>query len=84
MSFYEFNQRELIQINGGGLLDDIIRVGAATVGTVLVATAPLAGFAAGVGGSVVATPLVGVGAGIGAAATFAGAGAACLDYASNN
>ncbi|GMK41992.1 hypothetical protein PCCS19_50510 [Paenibacillus sp. CCS19] len=75
--FIELTNDEMMSVDGGGLWKAIV----ASAGAICIGTAPLVGIVAGIGGSVVGTPLVGVGAGIAAGAGMVSAGAAMLDYA---
>lgn len=76
--FVELSAFEMDEINGGGA---ILKALAATAGCICIAWAPVVGVAAGIGGSVVGTPVVGVCTGIAAGAGMASAGCALLDYA---
>lgn len=76
--FVELSAMDMCDINGGG---KILKALAATAGCVCIGWAPVVGVAAGIGGSVVGTPVVGVCTGIAAGAGMVSAGAALLDYA---
>lgn len=77
--FIELTSDEMMSVDGGGLWKAL----AATAGSLMIGTAPLVGIVAGIGGSIVGTPLVGVGAGITAAAGMVAAGSAVMDYATH-
>lgn len=66
-------------VDGGNLWRALV----ATAGAVCIGIAPTVGILAGVGASVVRSPLVGVGAGITAAAGMVAAGSAMLDWATS-
>jgi hypothetical protein len=75
--FLSLSQSELENVDGGSWL----KIGAAVLGCVIIATSFAVGVAAGIGASVVGSPAVGVCAGIAATAGLVSIGASLLDYA---
>ncbi|RJE88774.1 hypothetical protein D3P07_12415 [Paenibacillus sp. 1011MAR3C5] len=75
--FVELTSDEMMFVDGGNIWKGL----AGAAGAILIGAAPLGGILAGIGGSVVGTPVVGVAAGIGTAATMVSYGANLLDYA---
>lgn len=75
--FVELTSDEMMFVDGGSIWKAL----EATAGALLIGAAPLGGILAGIGASVVGTPVVGVAAGIGAAATMVSYGSSLLDNA---
>jgi len=71
---------EEVYIYEGGVWYKVL---ANVAGSTIIAVSGAVGVAAGLGASVVGTPVVGVAAGIGATAGMVSAGAALLDYGSS-
>jgi hypothetical protein len=78
--FEELSNDELLAVDGGGILNTVIGIASIAVGTILIANAVVLGVAAGIGASVVGTPIIGVCAGIAAGAGVVVAGAAIIDF----
>ncbi|MDQ2085162.1 hypothetical protein RBH29_01765 [Herbivorax sp. ANBcel31] len=76
-SFVELTNEDMMLVDGGSLGKAL----AATAGAVCIGIAPVVGVIAGMGGSVVGTPVVGVAAGVAAGAGMVAAGSNMLDWA---
>ncbi len=81
--FEELSFEEIMGIDGGGWFD-FVKGAAIVVGAVMCATSLAVGAAAGIGASVVGTPVVGVAAGVAATAGMIAVGTQLIDFGTSN
>ena len=75
--FEELNEREMLAVDGGGI---VLGIASVIVGGLVCGASFYVGAAAGIAASVIASPLIGVGAGIAAGAALFGAGIALIEF----